>query len=288
MIGVSYKSAGEILAHPRFPQARRAHVDALSAVFVRSKSPNRLIVDAACVMTADLLVGFYAAYDRGDPTTWATVGRLQKLVAQRGLASPRRMDDLIARFRQTAYVETVSSVIDKRIRVLKPTERLIAHDRAYIAALYQPLIILFPERGYEPVVRRDPRLHLAIRRVGFFEFPIATAFISRHPAIMMFLSRNAGYCAFLLLMKAVLSGKQLISDEVSFTAIAERVGVSRTHIRNLFVEASAEGLVSLTGARGHVAKVHARLLDNFDLFLADLASSLDAIGQMALTRYKGS
>ncbi|UPK39264.1 hypothetical protein IVB18_19705 [Bradyrhizobium sp. 186] len=162
-----------------------------------------------------------------------------------------------------------SSVVDKRIRVLKPTERLLAHDRAYIAALY-PLDILFPDRGYEPVVRRDPRLHLAIRRIGSLEFPTATAFIGRHPAIMMFLARDAGYCAFLLLMKAVLSGKQLVSDELSFTAIAERVGVSRTHIRNLFVEAAAEGHVSLTGAGGYVAKVHARLFDTFDLFLLKL------------------
>lgn len=74
-------------------------------MFVRSRIPNRLIVDAACVLTVDLLVGFFAAHDRGDPTTWATVGRLQKLVAELGLASRRRMDDLIARFRQTGYVE---------------------------------------------------------------------------------------------------------------------------------------------------------------------------------------
>ncbi|MGY4363971.1 hypothetical protein ACVW1A_000036 [Bradyrhizobium sp. LB1.3] len=284
MVGVPYKSAGEILAHPRFTQARLAHVDALAAVFVRSRIPNRLIVDAACVLTADLLVGFFAAHDRGDPTTWATVGRLQKLVAELGLASPRRMDDLIARFRQTGCVEMASSVVDKRIRILKPTERLLAHDRAYVAALYQPLDILFPDRGYEPLVRRDPHVHLAMRRIGSLEFPIVTAFIGRHPAIMMFLARDAGYCAFLLLMKAVLSGKQLVSDELSFTAIAERVGVSRTHIRNLFVEAAAEGHVSLTGAGGYVAKVHGRLFDTFDLFLADMASSYDAIGQMALAR----
>jgi len=284
MIGAPYKSAGEILAHPRFSQARRAHVDALASVFVRSRIPSRLIVDAASVMTADLLVGFYAAYDRADPTTLATAGRLQKLIAEYGLASPRRMDDLIARFRQTGYVHAVASVVDRRIRVLKPTERLLAHDRAYIAALYQPLNILFPDRGYEPVIRRDPRLHLAIRRIGFFEPPIAPAFIGRHPAIMMFLARDAGYCAFLLLIKAVLSKKQLVSDDLSFTAIADRIGVSRTHIRNLFVEAAAEGHVSLTGARGHVAKVHTRLLDTFDPFLADLASSLDRIGQIALAR----
>src|SRR4051794_1473740 len=95
--------ADEILAHPRFPEARHAHIEDFIGVFAGNRFMVRLLADAACLMTAALLVGFHAAYDENDTRTWATLGRLQRLIAARRLASPRRLDSLIARFRQTGY-----------------------------------------------------------------------------------------------------------------------------------------------------------------------------------------
>lgn len=242
------------------------------------------MVDAGSLMMATLLVGFHAAHDENDPTTWATLGRLQRLVGQYGLASPRRLDDLVARFRQTGFVESVPSASDRRMRILKPTDRLLAHDRAYVAALHLPLHVLYPDRGYEPVIRQDARVHLALRRTAVLAWPIATAFIPRHPAIMMLLARDGGYCAFLMVAKTVLSDVEPRTNSMSYTTIARRLGVSRTHVRNLFVKAAAAHHVSLAAQGGKVVSIRPRLWKAFDRFLADMESGNDAIAQMALAR----
>jgi hypothetical protein len=57
------------------------------------------------------------------------------LIVGCGLASPRRLDDLMARFRHAGYVVSVAAPVDHRVRILTPTERLLAHDREHLAVI---------------------------------------------------------------------------------------------------------------------------------------------------------
>jgi DNA-binding MarR family transcriptional regulator len=278
------KSAEEILAHPRFAEARRAHIQSFAGFFTGNRFLIRLLSDSASLMLAALLVGFHAAYDEEKRATWATLGRLQELLAERGVASRRRLNDLIARFRHIGYIEQVASASDRRIRILKPTKLLVAHDRTYEAALHLPLHVLYPDRGYEAVIREDAHLHLAIRRAGFYSLLTATAFMARNPVVMTFLSRDAGYLALLLVAWAILSKAD--SKELSYTAIAGHLGVSRTHIRKLFVEAATGGYVNISG--GRVLEIRPPLWEAFDRFLADLEAGRDAIAQKAFASLKES
>ena len=275
------KTAEEILAHPRFAAARRAHIDAVVGLFADDRAVTRLMLDAGTIVLRGFLVAFHAVYDENNRTTWATPGQVREHIVRRGLASPRRVDALIARFRQTRYVETIVSPVDKRVRILRPAERLIAHDRDHLAVYQQFLRDLYPDRGYEWTVRRDPQVHLAIRRAAFYAQPQALAFM-RHAPFMMFLARDAGYLAFLLAAQAEFADAE---QSVSFTSIAGRLGVSRTHIRKLFVEAEAAGYVRLHQQRRRAVEIMPLLWQAYDHFLADVQADQDVITQIAFSRF---
>jgi len=277
-------SAEEILAHPRFAEARRAHIDGFADVFTRDAFQLRLLVDTGCLVLAALLVALHAAHDENDRATWATLSRLQGLVAGHGLSSPRHLADLIARFRATGYLRSEASATDRRVRLLKPTEALIAKDRTRTAVMHRALHILYPDRRYAAVVSEDPIAHLVLRKTGFLMMPTAIGYMHRHPAIMAFMARDAGYVALLLVIQAMLSGPERASESLNYKSIAGRLRVSRTHIRNLFADAEAAGHVRLSKTGGNIAELRPRFLRAFDRFLADQESCRDAVGQAALAR----
>jgi DNA-binding MarR family transcriptional regulator len=274
------KTAEEILAHPRFAEARRAHIDALVALFAGDRFVTRLMNDAGTITFRGLLVGFHAAYDENDRATWATPGQVRKHIVDRGLASARRVDDMIARFRQARYISSAVSPADNRVRILTPTARLIAHDRDHLAVYHRFLLDLYPGRGYEWTAGNDHRVQLAIRKALFYALPQAMAFM-RHTPVLMFLTRDAGYLAFLLVAQTELADR----EGLSFTSMARRLGVSRTHIRNLFVEAEAAGYVRL-GPKRRPVELMPLLRDAYDRFLADVQADQDAIAQIAFANLR--
>jgi DNA-binding GntR family transcriptional regulator len=75
------------------------------------------------------------------------------------------------------------------------------------------------------------------------------------------------------------------SDDLSFTSMAHRLGVSRTHIRNLFVEAEAAGYVRL-GPKRRPVELMPLLRDAYDRFLADVQADQDAIAQIAFANLR--
>jgi hypothetical protein len=188
---------------------------------------------------------------------------------------------MIARFRQARYISSVVSPADNRVRILTPTERLITHDRDHLAVYHRFLLDLYPGRGYEWTLGKDLRAQLAIRKALFYAMPQAMAFM-RHVPVLMFLSRDAGYLAFLLVAQAELAG----SDELSFTSMAQRLGVSRTHIRNLFVEAETAGYVRFGPKRSRPVEIMPVLRDAYDLFVADVQADQDKVAQIAFARLR--
>jgi DNA-binding MarR family transcriptional regulator len=277
------KTADEILRHPRYAEARRAHVDALIRFVDGDRFATRLMLDAATMSLRALIVAYHAAHRDADRSTWATLGHIQKVMSQRGLASPRRIDDLLARFRQIGYVESVPAPADSRVRVLKPTEVLVLHDRAHLAANHRFLHVLYPDRGYDWPTRSDAAsIHLAIRRTGQRSLERVMAFV-RHQAFMKLLSHDAGYLAFLIVAQSELSNDP---QSLSFTAIGDRLGVSRTHVRNLFMEAEKAGFVRRGPQRKRPVEILPSLWQAYDVFLADVQADQDAICQSAFAEMR--
>ncbi|WP_455987493.1 hypothetical protein [Methylorubrum extorquens] len=76
---------------------------------------------------------------------------------------------------------------DGRLRLLRPTDRLLAWGRAVLSSYYDVLQDLYPDPGYGLAVAPDPAFHLARRRVSIEVFGVIACF--RHgPALGAMLS----------------------------------------------------------------------------------------------------
>jgi hypothetical protein len=222
-LDLQFKQPDELRAHPRFPEARRAHVEAFAGFFDTEPFLVRLLLDSSRITVMALLVAFHAAYDEDDPTTWPTLGAFQDILERKKLASRRQVTEILARFRNTGYARAVDNPADRRTRLIQPTDAMIVKDRVYICELLRPLNILYPNRGYAPALAHDAAFHRAYRKAGFLLLPHATSFMERNALIMMLLARHAGYLGFLLVLRATLAGDV---QGTSFAALAAQLRVS--------------------------------------------------------------
>lgn len=275
-------TAEQILAHPRFADARAVHVDALVALFTGDSFAARMMADAGVIAMRAFLVALKLSHEADDPATWATPGHVKRWLVERGLARPRRVDDLLARFLQAGYVEAGPSPADRRTRIIVATDRLIGHDRAHLAAYHRFLLELFPGRGYDWVLGQDGAAHRAFRRAALRDQARATSAYT-HDAIRLFLARDTGYLAFLLVAQAQLSG----TDGPSWTALSDTLGVARSHLRTLFGEAERAGYVELRPRSRRLVEILPSLWEAYDRFLAGVQADQDAIAQSAWLGYPG-
>ena len=77
-------------------------------------------------------------------------------MAEHGHASPSRVHDLVSRLTQIGYLEQRVAPLDRRVRILTPTRKMIAQDQDFLVSHHLPLQILFPDPGYGLIMTREP------------------------------------------------------------------------------------------------------------------------------------
>ncbi|MFN3537668.1 MAG: hypothetical protein ACK4Y4_09500, partial [Brevundimonas sp.] len=241
---VAYRSAASILAHPDFPRARETYIRDVLALYGHDPFLNKLLMVAARMVIFSVVICLDAGYRAEDRSTWPTVGSLKKALATFGLASPRRIDQIVGRLIQTGYMESSPSPVDGRVRLLRPTDRTLAHDQDWLLAHYRPLACLFGEAGYELPLARDPAFQQAQRRIATEFFAESASVLMRNPGIMLFFSREAGILVLMELAHAAID-QASTTVPLSLARLGERLAVSRAHVRQLLQDAEAQGFVEL-------------------------------------------
>ena len=108
----------------------------------------------------------YARYDEADRSTWPTLRMVTDSMAAYRLASASRVEDLVSRLVKIGYLEQRVVPQDRRVRMLIPTQKLIAQDQDFLVSHHLPLQILFPDPGYALIMTRDPAFQLKHRLVS--------------------------------------------------------------------------------------------------------------------------
>ncbi len=277
MARAPHVSIEEILANPRFPQARKFYLDRFLAVYDGDPFMVRLLIESGRFLVYHLAVILDAAHDPDRPETWFTVGRLKQQIALCGIgASQRQVDHLVGRLRAVSFLEVRTVAGDRRMRILKPTEKMLTHDRDWLAAHYAPLTILCSHNDYGPVMRRDPEFQILHRRTSLDFAPLGVKLLLSVPDMMLFFDKAAGHMVLAALLRAALEQADDPHVAISYADVGDRFGVSRTHVRRLLIAAQETGLVALKARGGHRVEILPRLWASYDrsiaggMFLHDL------------------
>jgi len=262
-------SIEEILGNPRFPDARKLYLDRFLGVYGHDPFLVRLLIETGRFLVYHLAVVLDAGQDPDRRETWFTVGRLKQQIAASGLgASARQVDHLVARLREVGFLDVVPSDKDRRLRILKPTEKMLEHDRDWLAAHYAPLTLLCPQNDYGPVMRRDPAFQVLHRRAAMAFWPLGMKLLASVPDMMLFFYRAGGHMVLAALLQSALADPDRPHTAVPYADIGDRFGVSRTHVRQLLVAAQDAGLVNLKARGGHRVEILPRLWASYDTSIA--------------------
>jgi DNA-binding MarR family transcriptional regulator len=278
----AFHSTEEILAHPRFPHARDEYVKAILALYEHKPFLNRLLLEAGRTVLGVVIMCLYARYDEADRATWPTLRLVADSMAEHHLASASRVQDLVSRLVKTGYLEQLAAPKDRRVRIITPTAKMIAQDQDFLVSHHLPLQILFPQPGYAPIMTRDPAFQLRQRLVSRDLFARGAQILASHPLIMLFMTRDAGIMILIKMIEMTWPGSGAEPLEVSYSDLGRRFGVSRTHVRELLVEAEEMSLVRLSKGRKQLVEMTPQLLQAFDRYLAEAMSGFDLCYQLAL------
>jgi DNA-binding MarR family transcriptional regulator len=273
----------EILAHPRFAEARKAFVEAVLALHEGDQFRSRLLSEAMRQVTFNTIVSLHLRHDVTDRSTWPTLRRLKDEIRRFGLASPRRIDALVARLARFGYVESHPSEQDGRIRILTPTAKMMALDREWLFYHHVPLHVLFPEPGYPEPIARDAAFQRVHRLVALEFSAKGSDIMTGNPAVMRFMNRDSGVLILIKLLQMHAAGD---GKGFSYQDIGTRFGVSRTHVRLLLEDIAQHGDVSLSGRTRRLVELHPCLLQAFDRFLAEVMSGHDLLYKLTCERMK--
>jgi DNA-binding MarR family transcriptional regulator len=276
----AYHSTEEILAHPRFPAARDALLRGMLSLYENRPFLNRLLLEVGRNVLFVVIMCLSACYDEADRETWPTLQLVKDAMAAFGLASSRRVADLVARLLKTGYLEQRSAPWDRRTRILAPTPKMLAQDQDWLVSHYIPLQVLFPNPGYAPIMQRDPTFQLQQRMVAASLMTQGAALLERNPLMLHFMRREAGIMILIKLMHG--AGPAADTErEISYSDIGARFGVSRTQVRKLLQEAEETGLVHLIRRAGQFVRLTPKLIQSFDHFIADGMAGHDLIYKLA-------
>lgn len=286
MPGYAHASYAELLAHPDLPAARRLYLDRLLAAYGDDPFLSRLLIEAGRFILVALVVVLDAGHDPARRETWPTLGRLKTEMAAFGLASGRHVDQLVTRLADVGFLDVVPSPEDRRVRLIRPTARMLAHDRAWVAAHTEPLALLYPANDYAALTRGDVAVYLAYRRAGLELMPISARSMPLAGVMLRFFFRASGFMVIAALLQAALRAGDAAAP-LPFAPVGERFGVSRTHVRQIVETAVDAGLVRLHGRGGHMVEILPAMWPAFDASLCLGLHLMDLVHAVATERRAG-
>lgn len=280
-----FRPAAAIRVHALFARARAAYIDATIALYENQTFLTRLLIEVGRSVVFFNLLTLDAAFQPEDRATWPTIGLLQKVVAAYGVTSERRVHDLVHRLLQTGYVLSRPAQGDRRVRLLRPSEKMLQHHRDWLRSYHVPLELMFPESGYAPAMRGDLAFQSANLAVARGLHGYSAHLMAENPIMLFFMTREAGAIILIKLFQLAKLDNHPAGPSVSFTDLGQRFGVSRTHVRLLLKDAEDQGYLRATDDR---IALLPPVVAAFDQFLADCMAGHDLMFQITVRRIAAS
>lgn len=241
---VSVSAVAAMRARPGFAAAMRRQARGVVALFRSNTLLNLLMNDRARALF--MIVAFYLHHHgRSDGKPGLTVGALKELCVRLDLCSRGRCEAMLAVLRAAGYLVPAESD-DKRVRVLVPTEKLVALQVERWRTQFDAIEMVVPEVAQYRGLLERPDFVSAF--VGALGEPYIAGFRMLHhaPRLFPFVERNGGVAVlFALALEGPKEGPFPPTEPVrlSINALATQFGVSRKHVLTLLRDLEAEGLM---------------------------------------------
>lgn len=271
---IPHRTSGEILLHPEFAQLRRRYVIDTTENYTKAVFPGGCQCASYHVIVLGALMSLYEGWDRLNPQTLPTLSRLKRIVAAANFSSPRHVDNYVHRLAQTKDLVLEHFETDGRIRLIRPTEKLLSWCSLMTASYYRILDELYPTPGYQLAVTQNDAFMKSQRAASRDIFEVIGGFMARNEDMLPFHSMNLG--GIVLLRLSIAEGEDPADDEAgSFTTLKAKYGISRSHYRNVLVAAEERGLLSRSIEKGKRPRLNPRGRFAVDRFIADTLASHD-------------
>jgi hypothetical protein len=236
-------SAEAIAGHPLFASVVAEYT---ARLLVRRRGEillNRVLAQREREMLAFLLLcEHYAALEGGPPPTLARL-------LESGLGSRRRIIAFVGLLRMSGLAQAERDSHDRRRQILAPTERLIAFHRDWTRAALRQLDRLLDRPCLELALDADPGFHRRACIAGAPEIFGGGRFDpGRFPLVDFLTPHRGGHLIAAALANELCAawharGEQPASVALPYGRLAKRLGVSRSHVLNVFREAEALGFL---------------------------------------------
>ncbi|QBX37427.1 hypothetical protein E4M02_01455 [Brevundimonas sp. S30B] len=266
-------STQAVRAHPGFADFRQRHLTDMIVELETCRAQTPLMIEAQHQVIGRLIVGLHCASRHDQPQTWATIARLQTVVARCGLASARSVSEIVARLRTRGLVDTPRSPTDGRVRLLRPSIILVDHDRRFLSALLGGLTEIFTDGRYDAIAAGEPLAHARYRAAWAARAEETVEPFRWNAPMRLLYRRGAGMpLLFTILRDQYAQGR----CELGFGELGERLGVSRTQVRGILEAGRSEGLFEFSRIGGGPIATR-RMCDAFDELLSACAVAYTAI-----------
>jgi hypothetical protein len=171
----------------------------------------------------------------------ATYSRLLELCSRRNEVGRRTLKTMLALLRLAGFVQGTINASDRRVKIYRPTERMMGFVRRWLSYPVAALDILEPEHERTQSLRDDPGFIERFLISGGRQFTTATPPTERVPELSFFADGPEN--AFLILVIVRLAEMQGVPAG-SRAEIARRFGVSKTQVTSVLSGGAERGFFS--------------------------------------------
>lgn len=266
----------EVKNHVRFNEAISAHSDTQRIAFGIENDPYfaKYIGDVGNVLIENAVLYFHLLKMHENSGAGATLGKVQLVAFAHGFASPRRVTMYVKRMVQTGRLSYSADAEDKRVRRIVPSESLIATSVHQMVVLMRSVDTLWPGHGFADRTAGDSEFFGRLILQCGAKYLSGADPVRPFSDVRHFTSKDAGTFLLNSLIFGCMSGHSRLSSgnefALSYSEIAQSLGVSRTHVRNVIEAAEARGLISHLGEGGKSMRLTQQMISSYEKFFACL------------------
>lgn len=210
-----------------FPAAVRHYTAALAGFRERTRLVNKLMAYQSRFRLVGYLLHLHAVNQLSGDGHGVSYGSLFELCVRRGEVSPRVIKTMLSLLSLGGFVETARSAGDRRVKLYRPTARMMEFARSWFGHTAATLDVLEPEARRSERLRNDPAFLLGFLVSAGHEHADEPPPADRMPEFIGFFGTMEG-------AGAVVSAVSLADiDGVpapSRAALARQFGLSKTQV----------------------------------------------------------